>query len=207
MLGVVAFIPDDTYGNIFIGTMGVGTGYQSYTLKIGTEPRLTYKMSVLLSSIGGLSAGKDIYMKIYVEDIAPANWNDTYCCLTIVASGKLGLPPIIYISPTPPSLLPNSLPFTLKYLGNGTYYTDGHFYLTQPSVIWVGFGNPAWNESQTVLETRAQLVPVANVTGTVADSQSVALTEVAIRIGFIFGSFSILFVQPILEGIFIEEKK
>lgn len=74
-------------------------------------------------------------------------------------------------------------------------------------MIWVGFGNPAWNESQTVLETRAQLVPVANVTGTVADSQSVALTEVAIRIGFIFGSFSILFVQPILEGIFIEEKK
>jgi hypothetical protein len=205
-LFLVIAIPDDTYGNAFIGTSGSGTNYQSYALQIGTEPRITYQMSVLLSSIGGLSAGKGIYMEVHVKNISPANWNDTYCCLSIVGSGPFGLPPKVYLAPTSPSLLPNALPFTLKYQGNGTYYTDGHFYVTQPTVIWVGFGNPAWNGTQVVLDTRAQLTPVANISGTVSDSQSVALTEVTVRIGFIFGSFSILIVQPILERLFIEER-
>lgn len=203
----VISLPDDAYGDAFIHTSGVGTGYLPMTLTVPNEPTISFKLSVELASIGGLSAGKDIYMKVLVKDITPANWNDTYCCLAIVSGGSLGLPPAIYLSPAHPSLLPSSPPFSLYRFSNGTYYTDGHFYVTEPVPIWVGFGNPAWNQTQVAQAVRSQLTPVANVTGTVSDSQAITLNEVTIKIGFIVGSFSILAVQPVLKGIFLEEKK
>lgn len=128
----VISLPDDTYGQVFIHVSGVGTGHLPVRLNVSREPQISFKVSGELTSIGGLGAGKDIYMKVLLTDITPANWNDSYCCLAIATGASLGLPPTIYLQDTPPTLRPSSPPFTLYRFANGTYYTDGNFYVTQP---------------------------------------------------------------------------
>jgi hypothetical protein len=189
----IVLIPNDIYGTIFIGeTPADFAGYD--TVKVGTAPTITYYSRVHLETVGPFSANKDIYIQILISNANLPKWNDTYCCVAVVGSGSTEAQNFIFEEAV------------THVFPNGSLFANGVFHTLRATPIWVALiPTPKYfNSTRDLPIIRMQLQPVVNVTDASA-TLSVNLTETAIKIGFIVGSFSILAVQPVLEGMFLEE--
>jgi len=92
-------------------------------------------------------------------------------------------------------------------MGNGVYIASGHFTPLDEGPVWVALtpSDSIVNRSIAISSIEHQLKPVLNVSSS-SDTLQVDINMTVIKIGFVFGSFSILAIQPLLAGIFIKDE-
>lgn len=189
--GLSLFLPLDTFA-AFIPSIKVVDNIP-ITLQIGQAPPIKIDRSIELDAQGTFSAYNHIHMHAVFYSANISNWNSYYCCIAIATTG----PRIIFDS--------NSN-FDLHSLGNGTYYADGGFTVLGPTDLRIALAPMPFNETRDIAAINRQVPSTVNITS-VSDTLTLDFAESTIRISFILGSFSILLLQPILEGILFEDKR
>jgi hypothetical protein len=193
-LAVTWAIPVDAYGKyVFSITL-------NYDVPLtenfeGFRP-VSYWAKVTLSTNGLWSAYNTIHVKATIHDVNITDFTHDYHDLGFTNMSVIGN--LLTLSPQP----------------DGTFTTEGDIQFPTEVDTWVyliptsptGYVNLSAILSPSEFKQVTSQPRVAHI-GPQSDTLMVQFNQFAVKVGFILGSFSILFLQPIIEGIFIKQKE
>ena len=192
---VTAAIPATSYG-AYIRTVGwdLGdVGGRTVTIRIPPEPAVKYSWEFNFSATGAFSAQNNIHLTAVFFNANITDLQKYYCCIQIA-------------EPSFPALLGS--PFVLTNMGNGVYETSGYFTTVGAGPVWVSLAPPREYYNSTIVTSTIehQIKPVLNVSSA-SDTLQIDLNEFVIKTGFVFSSFSILVLQPVIEAIVLKDAR
>jgi hypothetical protein len=188
---VVAFnIPPDFYGQHVFST-GVGENARSYNVQIGSYPFVTFKANFTFQTIGVFSAVNAVHFSAVIYN-APANLTKSYCCIAFTNA-----------------TISNPNDERLIAQGSGVYTASGTILFLYAGNTWLYLNPHAPNGVQYLTPNEfaiAQRSDPVLMIGSPSDTLTVEFDDAAVWVAVIFGTFSILLLQPIIEGIVIGQK-
>jgi len=191
-LGLILQIPLSYYGSQVFQTEYTGGGFFT-DFQLSSYPSLTFNYTVTFSTVGTFSAYDLIQFNAVVYNVNnPTALSEYYKVAQF----------------TNASWIEYGSDGNLSLGSGGRYYATGEIAFAEGGNTWFFLGpyhvGPLVNP-----EAKAELAktPPTLTISPVSDSLTVAFNEAAIRYALIIGSFSILLLQPIIEGIVLREKK
>lgn len=162
-------------------------------------PAIHFRYEVTFIADGSISVNNPVHVKVKLKELNRTDFLEHYSGVTFSHAYKS---PIEYKE----NRIINSVIIYLNDMGDGTYFGE-------EMVVW-GFEGPSYM-TEVIKDPTGRHIPstvyenstaVVNVSG-VADTLALKLTATTNRLAWQIGSFGILVLQPILEAIFLKEKK
>jgi len=178
---------------------------------MGNQPPVSFTASVELTSVGQFSVGNLIHVSAFISDVNITNFLKHFQAVGFLYAGY----PADTRYPTSEAI--PLLPRLMNTSNVGVYSAQGDFaFLDKPPIatglLLIPYNATGASENIPSLYTPSMISQVMKyqlslVIGLQSETNTLNFNESAIKIAFVLGSFSVFFLQPILDSVLIKQKK
>lgn len=191
-LGITVFIPPEWYGNyIFNNKVDVKGNWTQFMTGL---PAVSYDATVSATTTGVFSVGNPIHLQVTISNANVTELTKYYQQIRFLDHEKF----------TDREMQLNASP-------DGGWFAKGDVSLFEAERVWTFLApKPPPGKSLILYEDEANHIRSQEhllELGPQSDTLALKFNSFAVKVAFIFGTFSILLLAPIFEGIFIREKK